>query len=78
MSGVYSRINKMPFQEINSTRSKELVLIDGIAALEGTIGCIEGWRLLSHAAIAVSDHRSYTIDLNLEKYFANNLVPGMK
>ena len=69
---IYSRINRIELDDLNSTNKWGSLPIDTIAASEGILEYIEGCKLLSYAEIAISNHWLYVIDMNLEEYFEDN------
>ena len=69
LSDVHIRINKIEFENMSSTNKNGSKPIDTIAATEGIIEHVEGCKLLSHAEVVMSDHRSCVIDVNLDEHY---------
>ena len=51
---------------IHITSSKP---IDSIVVSNNLIKCVEGYELVEAREILINNYRSYIIDLNLERYF---------
>ena len=54
---------------MDNTHKEGSSAIDTIAASLNIMECIEGCRLIDTSDIVLSDHYSYLIDFNIERYF---------
>ena len=66
---MHSCINQIDLKNLSSTKQEGSKPIDAIATVEGVAEHIDGCKLLAHADITLSYHRSCLIDVNLKEYF---------
>ena len=66
---IHQKLNNVEWKEMDNIYKRGSRLIDIIAVSPGLIEVVEGCVLLEINNIVISDHRSYIIDLNLQRYF---------
>ena len=66
---MYYEANRILLNEIDNTHITGSKLINSIAVLNNLIEYIEGCKLIKAREILIDNYRLYIIDLNLERYF---------
>ena len=66
---MHESYNIIQYEDLDPTFIRGSKCIDSIAATYNLLDFVEGSKLLEAHEITIIDHRSFIIDINIERYF---------